>query len=417
VLKSVLKFLGLGDKKGAAGERIDVRRLMEQYTVEEFNQASEQYFRQRANNPTFYLKKPLGQPTEAGPQLVFFAEMLSGLKPLPGMKVLDFGAATCWSSRYLADFKLKVLACDVSPTALEIGRQRFTRNPPVDPLFKPEFMVFNGRRLDLADASIDRITCFDAFHHVPNPREVLREFARVLKPGGIVGFSEPGPRHSLTAQSQFEMKHHRIVQNGIDLNELWPWAKEAGFTDIKVAVCNAAPFTVGLKEFNTLIRRGGGPLRAYAKHVRRRAADRRLFFLQKGEALVTDSRDRAGLLCEMNVELMASRVRPHGWVEGRAMVRNTGRSRWLPSSALFGPVKLGVHLRTQAGQPLNHDYARVPMPSSQGVEPGESIAIPFRFPAPGQVGDYLLEFDMVSEEVCWFEANGAKVPAMPLRVE
>lgn len=29
-----------------------------------------------------------------------------------------------------------------------------------------------------------------AFHHFPNPRRVAGEFARVLKPGGILGFSD-----------------------------------------------------------------------------------------------------------------------------------------------------------------------------------------------------------------------------------
>ena len=35
--------------------------------------------------------------------------------------------------------------------------------------------------------SVDRIVCFDAFHHAPNPRAVIREFGRVLADGGIAG--------------------------------------------------------------------------------------------------------------------------------------------------------------------------------------------------------------------------------------
>ena len=419
MLKRIIKLLRPSTAKpdSPAGQT-DVRSLMARHTVEEFNEGAENYFKRNAGNTAFYLKKPLGQAAEASQQLIFFAEMLGGLKPLPGMSLLDFGAGTCWTSRYFADFKLKVIACDVSPTALSIGQQVFTRNPAVDSPFKPEFLVFNGRRLDLPDESVDRISCFDAFHHVPNPHEVLRELARVLKPGGIAGFSEPGPNHSKTPQSQLEMKNHTLIENDTVLEEIWPWAKEAGFTDIKVAVFNTAPFNLSLGEFNTLSRRRDSkPLKAYAEHVRRRTADRRLFFLHKGGPVLPDSRGRAGLLCELRVELKASRIGARGGIEGLAVARNSGSARWLSSDALFGPVKLGIHLRSSDGQLLNYDFGRVKLPPGRMVDPGETVEIPFKIMAPAKPGDYLLEFDLVSEEVCWFEANGAKTSLHPIEVE
>ena len=69
-----------------AAARIDPRRLIEQHTVEDFNEAVENYFRRHAGNPAFYLKKPLGQVEDAALQLAAFAEMLRGLRPLPGMR-------------------------------------------------------------------------------------------------------------------------------------------------------------------------------------------------------------------------------------------------------------------------------------------------------------------------------------------
>lgn len=419
LIKRFLKLLNpRTSKREAVSEQIDVRRLMAEHSVEEFNEATENYFQRNAGNTAFYLKRPLGQPMESGQQLIFFAEMLAGLKPLPGMRLLDFGAATCWTSRYFADFKLKVIACDVSPTALSLGKQVFSRNPVVDSPFKPEFLVFDGRRLDIPDASVDRIACFDSFHRVPNPQEILREFARVLKPGGIAGFSEPGPEHSKTPQSQLEMKNHRLIQNDTVLEEIWPWAEEAGFTDINVAVFNTTPFSLGLKAFNTLLRKKGSkPLKAYAEHVRRRAADRRLFFLQKGEPAMPDSRDRACLRCELSVELKSAQVRAHGWIEGLAVAHNTGSGRWLSSEALFGPVKLGIHLKSAGGELLNYDFGRAKMPPGRTVDPGETVEIPFRITGPAKRGEYRLEFDLVSENVCWFEANGGKPCLLAVTVE
>jgi ubiquinone/menaquinone biosynthesis C-methylase UbiE len=389
--------------------RIDVRRLLEQYTVEELNEAAEQYFRRHASNAAFYLKKPLGQPEEAACQLAAFAQMLRGLGPLPGMRLLDFGVGgACWAARHFADFQLEVVACEVSPSALELGRRRFALSPPVDSPFEPSFEVFDGHRIAGPDAAFDRIACFDALHRVPNPREVLRELGRVLKPGGVAGFSEPGPFHSQAAQSQFEMRHYSLVQNDIVLEALWPWAQEAGFTDIRVAVFTVAPFALGLAEFAALAGAGGKPLAAYAAHVRRHAAERRLFFLRKGEPAMPDSRGRAGLACELRVELYGADAGPGGWVEGRALARNTGAARWLPSDARFGPVKLGVHLKAADGWLVEQDFARADLPAGRGVEPGETAAIAFRFQAPAECGYYRLVFDLVSEGVCWFEANGAQ---------
>lgn len=396
---------------------VDVRRLMEQYSIEELNEFTDNYFKQHATNITHYLKKPFSHIEEAGHSLIAFAEVLNGLRPLPGMRLLDFGAGTCWATRYFADLRLDVIACDVSPTALEIGKQIFARNPIIDTPFKPEFLVFNGRRLALPDDHVDRIACMDTFHHVPNPRAVLHELARVLKPGGIAGFSEPGPNHSRQPASQYEMKNYKTIENDIILEEIWEWAGEAGFTDINVAVFNSAPFRLSLDEFNKLLKRGSTPLRSYAKHVQRFVRSRRIFFLYKGEPLAPDSRDGSGLACELNVELKSSQVPRNDWIEGVVSAHNTGKGRWLPSDALFGPVRLGVHLKSSDGQLLNRDFARVNIPEKRTIEPGEKTEIPFRFRAPARNGDYILEFDMVSENVCWFEVNGSKVSVSSIKVE
>ena len=43
----------------------------------------------------------------------------------------------------------------------------------------------------LPEASVDVITAFSALHHVPNVSHVIREFARVLRPGGVALIHEP----------------------------------------------------------------------------------------------------------------------------------------------------------------------------------------------------------------------------------
>src|SRR5213075_419536 len=109
---------------------------------------------------------------------------------------------------------------------------------------KPQFLVFDGQHLDLPDASVERVLCLDAFHHVPNPDQVLAELGRVLEPGGIAGFAEPGPEHSRTPQSQYEMKTFGVIENDVDMKAVWEAAHRAGFTDLKVAIFQIAPTLV-----------------------------------------------------------------------------------------------------------------------------------------------------------------------------
>lgn len=46
-------------------------------------------------------------------------------------------------------------------------------------------------RINLPDASVDLITCFGVLHHIPNVSFVVKEFSRVLMPGGFVLVREP----------------------------------------------------------------------------------------------------------------------------------------------------------------------------------------------------------------------------------
>lgn len=44
----------------------------------------------------------------------------------------------------------------------------------------------DDRRIDIPDASVDTICCFDVLEHVPRPTESVSEWHRVLRPGGEV---------------------------------------------------------------------------------------------------------------------------------------------------------------------------------------------------------------------------------------
>ena len=277
---------------------IDPKDVMRRYSVEELCETADEYYR-AVTDPAPLMSKPFTFLHEAPEALQNLGLLLSGLHLGKTMTVLDFGAGTCWLSRFLIQLNCQAICCDASPAALAIGRRLFDELPLIGTaVYRPRFLPFNGRTIDLADASVDRIVCFDAFHHVPNPAEVIREFARVLKPGGIAGFSEPGRRHSQTPQSQYEMRNYRVLENDIDVNEIFAFARPAGFTRLSLkAICD---LELSLDEHNILF--GAGDKEGLKSDVwnetHNAMHNRAVFFLHKG-ALRRDSRSHVGLAHEI----------------------------------------------------------------------------------------------------------------------
>jgi SAM-dependent methyltransferase len=66
-----------------------------------------------------------------------------------------------------------------------------------------EFVTFDGRRLPFEDSSFDLVYCKQVLEHVEHPPELLREVARVLRPGGSFAGST----------SQLEAFHSRSIFN------------------------------------------------------------------------------------------------------------------------------------------------------------------------------------------------------------
>ncbi|MGH9028383.1 MAG: class I SAM-dependent methyltransferase, partial [Acidimicrobiales bacterium] len=207
-------------------------------------------------DPTALLAKPCSTLREAPDVLACFGMLLGGLAPLPGMVVLDFGAGSCWTTHFLTQLGCRVVAMDISEAMLDLGRLRFSRQPLFGDRPAPTFKVFDGRHMDLPDSSVDRILCFDALHHVPNPSDVVCEMGRVLRPGGVAGFSEPGPHHSRDAQSQHEMRRYGVPELDLVLEDIWRAAAAAGFAELSVGIFTPTPQWVPFDRFNSFL----GPL-------------------------------------------------------------------------------------------------------------------------------------------------------------
>lgn len=391
---------------------IDPNDIIKNYTVEELSQTAEDYFKS-ISNPTPQMAKPFDSLLDAPELLQNMGSLLSGLQLAKTMTVLEFAAGTCWFSRYLTQLQCKTISCDVSHTALEIGKRLFNEFPIVgNPISEPTFLHFDGHKIDLPDESVDRIVCNDGFHHVPNQEEVIAELARVLKNGGIAGFSEPGKFHSRSPQSQYEMRNYRVLENDILIDKIFTLAQKHGFTDISFKVLGN--IGLSLSQFELLT----NPLflkllRYFRPSLEALIVSKTIFFLHKGSH-IPDSRSHIGLSCAISVDKDVFSVKAGESFNISVKVSNTGAAIWLKDNINdIGVVRIGTHLYDQANRLIDLDFSRTNIKAS--ATPGTTFEqnIQIRI---DQSGTYKLAIDLVSEQICWFEIVGAIPKVLTINV-
>ena len=109
-------------------------------------------------------------------------EVLSAV-PIGGQEhVVDLGCGTGNLTAVLAEILGpggRVTAVDFSGAMIDVARDK-VRDPRV------RWLVADVARLPLEDRSMDRVICFSAWPHFPDPAAAARELARVLRPGGML---------------------------------------------------------------------------------------------------------------------------------------------------------------------------------------------------------------------------------------
>jgi SAM-dependent methyltransferase len=376
--------------------------------TEEFNLAAESYWQEIAQDPGARRQnsnRPLSTVQDTPGTLYRLGLMLQALDLGVGLTVLDFGAGGCWLSSMLNRLGCHTIAMDVSQTALDLGQAMFALDPRHNLALEPRFLPYDGHRLNLPDASVDRVAMFDAFHHVPNQVEVLAEIFRVLRPGGRAVFAEPGEGHSHSDQSVFETETTGVLENDLEVEDVARKARAAGFTRVALKPYPAPDLELEASDYTRLI---DGADSAFPMH--RVRGDLRHFFifiLHKGEAR-HDSRNPRTL--RARIERLdaggALAGRAAARVELRLRVTNTGDTLWLaePRPA-GGHVGLGGHLFDADKKLVARGHFRAALPHD--VAPGQSLELTSELWLPAEPGRYTLRLDLVDEGVTWFAQQGS----------
>lgn len=118
---------------------------------------------------------------------------------LAGSLWLDAGCGTGTLTRWLAARGCSVLGVDAAPDMIAAANRSLQSENTSDRL---SFVRINTvARLALDDGSLDGILCSSVMEYLPAPGACLSEFARVLKPGGLLLVSVPN-RNSIARRLQ-----------------------------------------------------------------------------------------------------------------------------------------------------------------------------------------------------------------------
>ena len=126
-----------------------------------------------------------------------FDKYAGHLAPHPSARVLEVGCGTGATVRALArrsDFLGKAVGVDQSAPFIDAAR-RFARDENLGD--RVDFLVGDAHDLDFPDATFYAVFAHTLISHVTDPETVLREMARVVRPGGLVAVFD-GDYASLT---------------------------------------------------------------------------------------------------------------------------------------------------------------------------------------------------------------------------
>jgi len=99
----------------------------------------------------------------------------------PGARCLEVGCGTGLFSEELAKSGASLVSIDISPDLMQEAKKRV---PGV------EFLIRDACHTGFAEESFDAIVGSSVLHHLEVPA-ALKEFHRILKPGGTLAFTEP----------------------------------------------------------------------------------------------------------------------------------------------------------------------------------------------------------------------------------
>jgi SAM-dependent methyltransferase len=149
-------------------------------------------------------------------------------------KVLELGCGVGTFSRMMLTEspRLRLVSCDISPKAIEAAAARCAQFPNV------LFQVADAAAMPFAAGAFDAVIGNSILHHLDLVK-TLKECHRILKPGGILWFSEPNMMNPQIALEKNIRWFGRLLENAegetaFFRSRLSASIRKAGFIDVSV---------------------------------------------------------------------------------------------------------------------------------------------------------------------------------------
>ena len=123
----------------------------------------------------------------------------------PDDLVLDVACGAAHASEAAAPFVRLVVGLDLTRALLDEGRARLGRAGITNVLLQEG----DATRMPFVDDSFDVVACRSSLHHFADPREQVREMARVCRPTGRVVISDMVAPEARTRERYDEL--HRLI--------------------------------------------------------------------------------------------------------------------------------------------------------------------------------------------------------------
>jgi glycosyltransferase involved in cell wall biosynthesis len=223
-------------------------------------------------------------------------------------------------------------------------------------------------------------------------------------------FSEPGSQHANSPESRLAREQFGAVEKDIVLSQIGSLARNVGFERmllkpfvypefVELDYCDWDAFKVGRAPS------------AYATPdlvAQFLELNHSVFILQAPGARPLTSARPGRLSAHMEIEPLPVHLTRGQEIAIQATIENSGDTTWLAGFRKHGGyVTFGVKICQPDGKLLFDTLGRTPL--AQDVAPGGKVSLQAQLALPETLpaGAYVMRFDMVDEQMVWFEQAGS----------
>lgn len=152
-------------------------------------------------------------------------------------RVLEVGCGTGAFSQAVLGLapRLRLVGCDISPVSVQVAQRT------CEAYGRAEFHVADVTDMQYPPESFDAVIGNSVLHHLP-AESVLAQCHRVLRPGGVLWFSEPNMLNPQIAVEKNVRFIGKLLQNTEDETAFFHWQMSHMLRDAGFARVDVTPF-------------------------------------------------------------------------------------------------------------------------------------------------------------------------------